>query len=76
MNLVAILFHPRLTLLQGRGVVEFSNGDLMSGFFEDGRRKGEFRVETFRNKMRVIIGNYERDQLNGKARVSRMISDR
>ncbi len=50
-------------------MVEFENGDLMSGFFDDGRRKGEFRVETFKNNLRVIIGNYERDQLNGKARV-------
>ncbi len=35
----------------------------MAGFFDDGRRRGEFRVETFRHRMRVLIGNYERDQV-------------
>jgi hypothetical protein len=33
-------------------------------------RQGECRIETFRNKLRVIIGNYERDKLHGKAKVS------
>ena len=50
-------------------MVEFENGDLLSGFFDDGQRKGEFRVETFRNKLRLIIGGYERDQLSGRAKV-------
>ncbi len=51
-------------------MVEFANGDILSGFFVDGRREGEFRVETYRKKLRLIIGHYERDALNGRARVT------
>lgn len=39
------------------------------GSFESGMRQGECRIETFKNKLRVIIGNYERDKLHGKAKI-------
>ena len=54
---------------KGKASLEFENNDLISGFFVDGMRHGECRIETFRNKLRVIIGSYEKDKLNGKAKV-------
>ena len=54
---------------KGKGLIEFENGDVITGYFDDGLRHGECRVETFRNSLRVIIGNYSRDRLNGKAKV-------
>ena len=45
---------------KGKGVIEFENGDIITAFFVEGRREGECRVETFRNKLRLIIGNYQK----------------
>ena len=55
---------------KGKGVIEFENGDIISGTFKNGMRHGECRIETFKNNMRVLIGNYERDMLNGKAKIT------
>ena len=38
--------------------------------FQEGLRHGEFRVETFNDGLRVIVGSYERDMLNGKAKIT------
>lgn len=55
--------------LKGRGQIEFENGDLITGVFDNSIRHGECRVETFRNGLRVIIGTYVKDKLSGKAKV-------
>ena len=54
---------------KGRGQIEFENGDLITGMFDNSIRHGECRVETFRHGLRVIIGTYIKDKLCGKAKV-------
>ena len=54
---------------KGRGQIEFENGDLITGVFDNNLRHGECRVETFRNGLRVIVGTYDKDKLSGKAKV-------
>ena len=47
---------------KGRGQIEFENGDLITGVFDNNLRHGDCRVETFRNGLRVIVGTYVKDK--------------
>ena len=49
--------------LKGKAFLELENGDTISGSFHEGLRHGECRVETGKNGLNFIIGNYVRDQV-------------
>ena len=53
----------------GKAVLEFSNGDVMTGTFRDGLRHGPFRISTNRNGIVGIYGHYVDDELHGKAKI-------
>lgn len=56
--------------LNGKGCIELENGDLITGYFVDNKRHGEFTIETFKNGLRIIQGPYVNDKMNGRTRVT------
>ncbi|CAB4068287.1 SETD7 [Lepeophtheirus salmonis] len=54
---------------KGKGVIEFANGDTISGSFQNGYRHGECKIETNRLNLRALAGTYENDRLCGKAKL-------
>lgn len=53
----------------GKAVLEFSNGDVITGTFRDGLRHGDCRISTGRNGINALYGHYVDDELHGKAKV-------
>merc|ERR1711902_277140 len=59
---------------RGEAVIEFENGDCISGSFQEGLRHGECRIEIAsenaakRKNLAYLIGNYVKDQLHGKCK--------
>jgi len=59
---------------RGKAVIEFENGDCISGSFQEGLRHGECRIEIAsenaakRKNLAYLIGNYVKDQLHGKCK--------
>ena len=54
---------------KGKAFLEFENGDIVHGMFQDGMRQGECRTETNINGLRVLVGQYQDDKLSGKSKV-------
>lgn len=52
--------------LKGKAFIELENGDTISGSFHKGLRHGECRVETAKNGLNFIIGNYVEDQVSSQ----------
>jgi hypothetical protein len=42
-------------LIKGKATIEFENGDTISGFFVNGLRHGDCRIETSRQEMLVTL---------------------
>ena len=56
--------------LHGNGSLEFAHdGSMMSGKWEHGRREGYFNIETKRNGIISIEGEYSNDKMNGKVKI-------
>ena len=53
----------------GKAVVEFANGDIITGPFRKGLRHGDFRVSCSRNSINAIYGEYVDDELSGKVKI-------
>ena len=49
--------------LKGKAFIELENGDTISGSFHEGLRHGECRIETGKNGINFLVGNYVRDQV-------------
>lgn len=59
----------RKGVLNGKGTVEFDDGSYIIGTWERGVRNGHCKVETKRNGVTFIDGEYRQDELNGKAKM-------
>lgn len=57
-------YKDELGRLKGKAFVELENGDTISGSFHEGLRHGECRIETGKNGLNFLVGNYVRDQVS------------